>query len=525
MLSGPSRFSTALFGLVLVLVLFGLGFRIAPLLDDGGRRMAMWPTEDGYFMLTMGRNVGLGRGLSVAGGEMPTNGTQPLTTFVWAAGYALVGPAREAGVFFALVLQVIASAIAAFALFALGKRVFRGREDATGRAALAAGVWFASPVAMPHTMNCLETGFYGMMVVFVSLALLAGEGTRALWSWKRTTLFGGLLGVAFWVRNDSAFLIAASCVAYLWPAIANPEERKARFGRVFAFGATSVAVASPWLVYNYLGFGSVMPVSGRAEALTGHLNIAGVPVVIAEYLMGFLPIPHAISDHAAVQAGAALLVVGVAAVLFMKRSSMRPTERTLLLVGAVYVGLMAFFYGVYFGAPWFLARYFLPTSPLLALVFASTVFVGVQWLSERAPRAGRVGRVGLSVAMLGVIVFLSVRQYRQGHTHPHFHVVQWVQDNVPEETWVGAVQTGTLGFFHDRTINLDGKVNLAAFEALVAGREGEYVVEDTEIEYLVDWIGMRDWMDKPAIAQNFEILVQDEAENLGVLRRKPAPSE
>ena len=521
-----ARFSLppAFRALLLVLVLLGFGFRVAPLFDQGGRRMAMWPTEDGYFMLTMGRNVGIGRGLSVAGGEMPTNGTQPLTTFVWAAGYAVFGPEREAGVFFALVLQVLGAMVAAFGLFHLGRRVFAGRPDRDVRAGLAAGVWFASPVVMPHTMNCLETGFYGMMVVLVLLAFFrrtGGDGdeddAQASWSWRRTFAFGALLGVCFWVRNDSAFLIAASCLAYLAPAWSRRDELRPRLARVVAFGATSVVVASPWLIYNQVEFGSIMPVSGRAEALTGHLNVGGIPIVVAEYLAGFVPIPHAISEHVVVRALATVGVLAILGGLVWKRASLRPNERRLLGLFGIYLALMTFFYGVYFGAPWFLPRYFLPTSPVLVLVFASLVCAVFGRLGAGLRRvAAPVG----ALAMIAVMVFLSLRQYRQGAQHPHFQVVDWVAENVDEDTWVGAIQTGTLGFFHDRTINLDGKVNLAAFEALVAGREGEYVVDDTEIQYLADWTGMRDWMDKPAIAANFEVLVYDEERNLAVLKRK-----
>lgn len=519
------------------LVLVGTFWRAAPLADADGRMMAQWPTEDGYFMLTMGRNVALGRGLSVAGSDTPTNGTQPLTTFVWAGGYSLVGPEREAGVLFALVLQLLASLATAFVIHRLARRVFHARPDRESRALLAAGLWLASPVAMPHTMNCLETGFYGLVAALVGLAFLETAERPALWGWGRTVGFGALLGLAFWVRNDSAFLIAAACVGYLWPGLrarrgaqptggaessgpppAPTSELRGRLARVFVFGATSVVVASPWLIYNYTGFGHVMPVSGRAEALTGHFagNLSGVPIVLAEYLAGVVPIPHAISSHPAVIALACVPIVGLMAWCWRLWPRLLPAERRLIgLVGIYLTGLCAF-YGLYFGAAWFLPRYFLPVSPFLILVTVSLI----AWLYGKAGAlAPRIAPLA-AVAGLAVMTFLSWRQYRQGDTHAHFQVVEWVRENVATDVWVGAIQTGTLGFFHDRTVNLDGKVNIAAYEALVEGREGEYVVEDTEIQYLADWTGMRDWLTKPAIAESFELIVLDEEANLAVLRRR-----
>ena len=134
----------ALRALLIVLFAMGLFARVAPLVEGGdvsvpeGRLLSQWPTEDGYFMLTMGRNVGLGHGLSVAGGEMPTNGTQPLTTFVWAAAYAAVGGDRLLGVLIAQLFQLLAAAGTAFLLFRLGQRALAGRTHARETSAVAA---------------------------------------------------------------------------------------------------------------------------------------------------------------------------------------------------------------------------------------------------------------------------------------------------------------------------------------------------------------------------------------------------
>lgn len=104
----------------------------------------------------------------------------------------------------------------------------------------------------------------------------------------------------------------------------------------------------------------------------------------------------------------------------------------------------------------------------------------------------------------------------------HRQVVKWVQGNVPELQWVGAPQTGTLGFFHDRTINLDGKVNPYALRAILEkGNVLEYV-RNSKINYIADWYGMADWVkikSDPQFAKDFEVAVKDERSNLGALRR------
>jgi len=96
--------------------------------------------------------------------------------------------------------------------------------------------------------------------------------------------------------------------------------------------------------------------------------------------------------------------------------------------------------------------------------------------------------------------------------------VEWVQKNVPDDVWVGAVQTGTLGFFHDRTINLDGKVNPDALRARLAGRTQEYVLA-SPIEYLTDWVGIETWLHGTALEGRFERRVLDRERNLAVAQR------
>lgn len=98
-------------------------------------------------------------------------------------------------------------------------------------------------------------------------------------------------------------------------------------------------------------------------------------------------------------------------------------------------------------------------------------------------------------------------------------MLRWVNGHVPEPTWIGAFQSGTLGFFHDRTLNLDGKVNPAACQARLNDRIGDYLVA-SPIQYLVDWVGILDYNRLPIVRENFEIIVEDFDENLAVMKRR-----
>jgi hypothetical protein len=111
----------------------------------------------------------------------------------------------------------------------------------------------------------------------------------------------------------------------------------------------------------------------------------------------------------------------------------------------------------------------------------------------------------------------------------HFQVVEWTERNVAESQWMAAVQTGTLGFFHDRTVNLDGKVNPDALKHLIARTTPQYVVdgrfgpEGAAIDYVADWAGIAEWGEIEPIKQRFQLVVDDPPRNLAVLKRIGAP--
>lgn len=515
-LSAPPRRRRGWRALAAALLLVGAAARLAPLLD-GRRLLTQFPTEDGYLMLTIARNLALGKGMSVEDGLTPTNGTQPLATFLWAAAFWIAEGDKRTGVAMVLALEVVIACAAAWALQRLGAHALRGRPDAEAAAALGAAAWFASPVVLPHTMNGLETGLYALLVVICCRAsdALGSDRGRAL----RLLGLGALLGLAFWARNDAVF--AALAVGGLHLAGVGlaeaPRRLTQRAAEVAAVAAVALAVAAPWLWHNLSAFGHLVPVSGRAESHGAALgeNLARIPVALAEYLTHFLPVPAHLEAHpAAVAACTALCLVATLGLALAWRRA-RAAERRLLAFGALYALGLCGFYGVFFGAGHFVSRYLMPLSPLIALAWGVVALQAFGRARAGAPRLAQLAPLLLVLLATG----LHVRFYRLGADHLHFEAKRWVERHVPAEVWVGAVQTGALGYFHDRTVNLDGKVSLAGFEARRQGRIPQYLLE-REVEYIADWAGLAAWASDPLIGAHFELVRHDPARNLAVLQRR-----
>ena len=512
---------------VWLLLATGLAARLSPLLDVQGRLYWMFLSEDGYLMQTIARNMALGLGMSTAHGTIPTNGVQPLATFLYAGLHALAGGSKLLAIGYVTVFATAVSAAAAWGLWRLGQSVLRDLPYARDIALLAAVSWFASPAIIAHSMNGLETAVYYLAITiallyYFSLDLSAAFPMRA----GRRVALGLLLGVAFLARNDAVFFIAAVLAAHVLLGGASAGGGWGRrAGDAAVAGGLSLVVASPWLIYNKLMFGSVVPISGLAESHSAGLgaNLRMIPANLVEASLLYVPIPRALETVWPVIVVALVVLAGLgwAAWSLVARRSLRGAR--FCVITLVFSAFVAGYYGLFFGAAWFVSRYLSALSPLLWLLSITSAYLLLAGLL-RDRRTFMACGAALTSMLLLVAVGLAVLHFRGGRSNGHRQVVDWVQKNVDERQWVGAIQTGTLGYFHDRTINLDGKVNPKALRARIAsGGVHNYVLDETPINYLVDWVGIASWVSTapdPRFGEAFEVVVDDKAANLGVLRRR-----
>jgi len=502
--------------LLATLIVVGIGIRAAPLLDQDGRLMNA-PTDDGYLMLTIARNLATGKGFSVSDGITPTNGTQPLATLVDAGVFAVTGANRRIGIQVLLVIQLITACLAAIGLRRLAINVLGARSEGKMIADLAAAAWFASAVTVRHTVNFLETGMYALSIVLVALAMFRILSSReSRLGYLRHAWLGALLGLAFWARNDAVFLILASCLALVFEGSSSPETRARGWYRAFVVGIASVVVAAPWLWFNHSRFGYIVPVSGLAETLGAARSITVLPSVLASYCLMVSPVPSSVQEQPIVILASLLVLAAAGIVVRRVWQSAGADQRRFMRWAGLYCSPLVLFYGFFFGVPTFLSRFLFPLSPFLALLWAVGVVRAWRWGHQRGlSQVAQVAAAALCIATVAV----HVRSYVNLRGHLQLQMLRWVNENVPDGIWIGAVQSGTLGFFHDRTINLDGKVNPAAYQARVQNRIGEYMVA-TPVEYLVDWVGLLDYYELPTVRENFDIVVKDPAQNLAVMKRR-----
>lgn len=521
-----------------LMIILGVVARAMPMMNVDDRLFKQWVTEDGYLMLTMARNIGIGNGMSIADGQIATNGTQPLVTFIFAGAYWLFQGNKTLGIYFAHVFELIISLATCIELFYFSRDLLADdrKKDATDSTArmrdylgeyvpfVAAGYWFISPVYIGHTMNHLETGTYCLMILVSVWAWFARLAVDQSANDLRSSLvIGILLGITALVRIDAVFLIASITV---WNVLfsfwsndgTNWQQRlPRRILQSMIMGSVAVLITSPWLLNNKLRFGSFTPISGLSQKLEAGFaeNLIGLSPTLVEFAVLVLPIPKSWEGKSTVQAVCSVIFLAwlVSQLALSRHADLR--QRFVMAIAATFVSAFVIYYGCFFGAPYFLSRYLSPGS----IFFCISSSILLLWLLEktRTPKAMRVCK------LVGTFVFCGIllgRLYQNGSQHMHWHVVKWTEENVSEETWIGAIQTGTLGYFHDRTINLDGKVNPFAYEARTQDGIPAYIA-DSEIEYLIDWQSILEWHRDTSLNQTFHVLV-DQSEGyrgLGVMRR------
>lgn len=508
------------------LLLLGFMARLLPVFIDR-YLYYRFPIDDGYYMFTMARNVALGHGISVANGEVLTNGTQPLVTYLWALLYWLCDSDKTTGIVLIHLAQIMLCCFAAYFLFLLGKRVLPESTDRPLVSLWVAALWFSGPELVDHSMNGLETGAIAFGVLFFFLRY-ESVTSRAL---EDQTVFqwvclGLILGVLFWIRNDAA-LLAVSVALVRLIILVGSEQKSTLFLQAVTIGTVSGGMAVPWMWFNYVGFGYLMPISGVAESLMRTDSFASVlPAVHALATSIYAIIPgHRVYTWRDTEIWLTLLamLLPLMAVFYTTYRKTWPDGWiNISKVWSIYAVLVFIFYALFFGASWFIPRYFYPLTPYAALLIAGL-------LIHLRARLGCSGVIKSATALISAVVavFLfgyvsleHMKLFRNGTSHVHRQLSDWTQENVPDNVWVASWQSGIVGYFHDLTVNLDGKVNPAALKANLNDTKAAYI-QQSRAQYIIDW--HKHVMSEKLLAQTtpaFEVIVDDKKNNFAVMRRR-----
>ncbi len=470
---------------VVALLASGLGLRVFVALRPLKWLDGLTLPDDAYLSLTIARNIG--RGLGPLYGTSYTNGFQPLWVFLTAPLYAWRPFDLDGNVHRALVLLAGVDTLLAALVCLLVCRWTRSPLAA----AVVASVWALNPYSVRTSLCGLEASLSAALAAFV-LLLLDRERQESEPRARRLAVLGVALGFAILARIDNGFL-ALVVALFLVPWGARPWSRalRATVARIFPVAAAAGAVTVPWFVYSWLYTGDVFPVSGKAvrfvalaeQVAKGRTGWEFRTELLRDAL-AWLPYEHGLP--LGLIAGMLLTLV----VFFRCDLPALAPAMNRLAPAFLWGALLFLAYPLHLLAYWFFPRYQYPILVPLLLVLG--ILFG--FVVNRA-RVERFARGLAGIVILGSLAFhasrheigtllLATRENAEGYRP----IGLWARDAFPRGTKIGALQTGALGYFApDLTVvNLDGVVNRACYDALVAHRSIDYILGE-KIEYVLDW--------------------------------------
>ena len=481
-----------------------------PILRDAAFAYGPPLTEDGYYALTVARNLAHGRGMTIDGSTL-SNGFQPLFTVIEALAFAIAGDddVRAIRLVFAFAWAFHAGGAVLCGAIARDIWPARTRAESDMRPALAAIFYLGSPLLFGHAYNGLATG----CVLFFYLATIRWLQVGGAHSTRGRVVLGLLVGLMVLARIDAAFFAVAIGCHLLWT------NRSAGWtvclSRTACVAATAIAVSGPWWMYNILDFGSFLPTSGEALQSTGispariHYALWAVRAVLMPWVffgqlddyVGYatsLPQYWGFGYISATSSARLALLIAVAYgiwravrsvafredVAVLGRTDALRARRGLAAIAMLLASIVCLigYYTFFFGSYWFYYRYFMPLAilPFLAVPVAAARAL------DRTGSARRMAIAAIFIVGAQAVVWpaLAFRGRTFNPEAVYFDQVALVTANVPTDAVVAAGQSGTLGYFRAHVVNTDGKVNLDALH--YRGRIHEYL-RRRGVRWYVDW--------------------------------------
>jgi hypothetical protein len=491
-----ARSYTSGYMVILVIVLLGLIMRFyyawqpLPVLIEQGM------SDDAFYYLNIARNVVLGKGVSFDG-ITPTNGFHPLYLGMLIPLFTIfptVGvPEKvlthnlELNAQLGLSILMLFNAATAFPLYALLKRSISQAAGVIGVV-----IWLFNPWVLVITLAGVETAPY---IFFVALNSFLYIKYRAEYHsqvpYIKLFILGLLCGLTVLARSDGIFLF----IAIILDMLIN----RNKTWQIILLLVTCGIVLAPWLLWNYLTFGTFTQVSGLAVFQHTHFGMnpsSGEMITILIQSTSRMLLVCTILIYQSFFLLALLLIMRV---LPRYRGKYERLEKIGSLRFLLFYAFLIFsFYA------WYLLRkqfwYFMP------LILVASVFSGV--MHEAFIRSLRIGNRNQKNILTGMVAGVLLVTFSIGWwvwqskvyvIYPAekngYILAQWIYHETEPEARIGSWNSGILGYLSGRTvINLDGVVNNNLYRYVVEKGVSFYdlaglwdYVESMNIKYITDY--------------------------------------
>jgi hypothetical protein len=426
--------------------------------------------EDAWYGFSVARNIANGSGVTIDGLQV-TNGFQPLQVFIDSFFYFISGSDD-----FALVLAFslrLFMHICSAAIFANLVKRLNTTPKSEYFHTFTFSIYLFNPAIISCALNGLETGLL-LFLFLVFIALLVDHTSQT----SKTHLTGttALCAIALIYTRIDMIIVVFCILIWYFTFYSKRDALRMLF-------VTSAAIA-PWLIWNFMNFGSVIPISGQQQ-LEPSVTFTRIAHLIKAMFYNASPWVGSTYDQKNLSLEVVFFLLRIFFLLwiilvlrlnlnFFTLNRFKKDNLDIFIALIFGLLILSLYYGLMTFATYFYQRYTILFAPLVLLLIMR--------------RVGEVTKYQKEIAFAALFISLSLYsifyQSPKNENALYENQVKLVLKSIPEDQVVGARQSGTLGYFRNRVVNLDGKVNPAApKDALSMDR----YLKSEAIGWLCDW--------------------------------------
>ncbi|MBI5376456.1 MAG: hypothetical protein HZA77_13565 [Candidatus Schekmanbacteria bacterium] len=488
--------------------------------------------DDSFYTLKIANNVADGIGLSVDGIH-PTNGVQPLYLMILTPIFYFFGNNPFTPITIAISITSIFNLFAGYFIYRIVNCVVGFRP-----AIFSLFLWCFSMTVINMGMNGLETSISCFFFVLCAFYYLQNIRDNPQTSSKKLLVLGILLGILGLARVDGMFLAIAIFLDFIFL------KKRKRIIDLLPYFIAGLMI-TPWLLFNFIRMGDIVPISSQAARLISLLNgirpyfsvptappvffpiesppvqfylihILGSLTIFKMYAFFIYPINYIRTlvmklstlsgySYELLEVISLLILIILTVLIYLKKKTSIKQEIAEFLVKAGKLNFLLYFafililnYSLYVFGMWHYPRYYFPFSAIAAIytgLFFSLIF------DKLLPLIGVSKKIVKIVIVLTYIFFLNffiyeknldnfygLKTYTKPHSFPLFYyeTAEWINKNIPQGSKIGVLESGIIGYFCKGyiIINLDGVQNKDALDACKNGIMVTYMKREG-IEYIV----------------------------------------
>ena len=486
-----------------VAILCGLWLLAGVALITGGRTDFVI-ADDAYYYFEIARNAALGQGFTFDG-RSPTNGFHPLWAWSLVPVFKVLPNHDWLPIHIAQAMSLLCLATAAWLLF----RLF-DRHGAPVSGSFAAAALLLNPFSASLVFRGMEAPLC-VLALMVSISVFDAVHRNGRYGLRELGLLGASAGFVFLARTDG-FLWAGTLAAVLARDRLRGKGLRSAATRLAGFTAGAAVVASPWILWNLVAFGTVAQTSATAKRMfhlygrlpqiapagvhdagdvaTALIGAARNVLLIGESSFRFAAMEEWVGPTGktyglvAAAAAYATVLAGCAWVFRRRHAAEHPGSRS--LVRSIGTTLVLFLFVHFFVYAWGFGSYanwYFLVPVLVACIASGAVFA---WIPP-AKRGWNRALFWLHAGLLAAASWHFAGRYFEPRPARSDSDLQWLGRVLAPGTRVGAWNAGEVGYFFsfhfpDRpVVNLDGVVNNELTRAARIGHYEEYVLDHVDV--------------------------------------------